>query len=360
MSASLTPPFLAISSCWANSYSAWFSQPMRRIRSSRSRNGRVCLPQDVAGERRPALHQLGMMGEHLEDVENAAVHRVLLDAPRGPRPPWSKGRASGCAACAGSSCFLLRASVACSAMSSLIDRRRLLLAGAALGAAPRASRRSAAQESLRDHDQRDRDHRRPAMGHADRRAAPRSTPCTARCCCAFPTAADEIADLLRARPRAACRPSWRCATPATRSCPRATSAATGWAARCGPTIRRAGTCRPGRCAMPWNADSEHRADLQRQRQRQALLGALSAPAIRARSHRRPARAAGAVDVADRGAHRLHAGCCRRRSLEREAGERLRWLEQCGLPAAQGRDLRLALSRRRATPTNGRCRPAATA
>ena len=43
MSASETPPFLAISSCWANSYWAWCSQPMRRIRSSRSRNGRVCL-----------------------------------------------------------------------------------------------------------------------------------------------------------------------------------------------------------------------------------------------------------------------------------------------------------------------------
>src|SRR4029453_2510014 len=43
MSASVRPPRLAMSSCWATSYSAWFSQPMRRIRSSRRRNGRGCL-----------------------------------------------------------------------------------------------------------------------------------------------------------------------------------------------------------------------------------------------------------------------------------------------------------------------------
>src|SRR5215468_6029785 len=37
------------------------------------------LAEHVAGERRPALHELRMMGQHLEDVEHLTVHGVLLD-----------------------------------------------------------------------------------------------------------------------------------------------------------------------------------------------------------------------------------------------------------------------------------------
>ena len=35
--------------------------------------------EDMAGERRPALYQRRMVGQHLEDVEDLAVHGVLLD-----------------------------------------------------------------------------------------------------------------------------------------------------------------------------------------------------------------------------------------------------------------------------------------
>jgi hypothetical protein len=41
--------------------------------------GQGLLGKDVAGKRRPALHELRMMGQHLEDVEDLAVHDVLLD-----------------------------------------------------------------------------------------------------------------------------------------------------------------------------------------------------------------------------------------------------------------------------------------
>jgi hypothetical protein len=63
------------------------------------------LAEHVAGERRPALDQLGMMGEHLEDVENRPFIAFFSTASRSSAP-WSKGRASGCAACAGSSLLL--------------------------------------------------------------------------------------------------------------------------------------------------------------------------------------------------------------------------------------------------------------
>ena len=37
----------------------------------------------MAGERRPSLHQLGMWGQHLEDVEDLAGDGVFLDALAG-------------------------------------------------------------------------------------------------------------------------------------------------------------------------------------------------------------------------------------------------------------------------------------
>ena len=156
-----------------------------------------------------------------------------------------------------------------------------------------------------------------------------------------------------------CRPSWRCAMPATRSCPMATPAARSWAARRGPTIRRAGMSRPGRCAMPgrpttttgptFNASVNGKRYWARYRRERP-------DAIAAARLIEPQELS---NYAARSANRLHAAAV-------DGGARARGRRAAALagaerlPAAQGRDLRLALPRCRATPTNGRCRSAATA
>ncbi len=102
------------------------------------------------------------------------------------------------------------------------------------------------------------------------------------------------------------------------------------------------------------------SDLQRQRQRPALLGALWRQRPGARSPPRPARAAGAVVRPDRSAHRHHSAALHGRHRARcRAAPALARAKR--LPAAQGRNLQLALSRSRQClrmgDADGRPRPA---
>ncbi len=90
---------------------------------------------------------------------------------------------------------------------------------------------------------------------------------------------------------------------------------------------------------------DQRPDLQRQRQRPALLGALWRQRPGARSPSRLARATGAVVRPDRSAHRHHAAAFHGRRRAR-CGAAPALARAKRLPAAQGRDLRLALSRSR--------------
>src|SRR5258706_264129 len=69
ISASVMSPRLAISTCWANSYSDWFSQPMRRISSGQ-----------VDGAQETASNDAVWRGVEVDHVEAAGI---LLEAADG-------------------------------------------------------------------------------------------------------------------------------------------------------------------------------------------------------------------------------------------------------------------------------------
>ncbi len=68
-----------MSSCWANSYLGLVQPADAQDKEFAVAERQGLLAEDVAGERRPALHQRRVMRQHLEDVEDLAVHGVLLD-----------------------------------------------------------------------------------------------------------------------------------------------------------------------------------------------------------------------------------------------------------------------------------------
>ena len=161
----------------------------------------------------------------------------------------------------------------------------------------------------------------------------------------FPTAADEIADLLRSRPRAGAGRAGAALTAAYEIVPEGyTLPRRSGPQGCGPRIRRAGTSRPGRCAMPGRPTRRHGPTFNASVNGKRYWARYGASDRSATACGELGRAAGAVEVHDARRASTSPSCWRRAALEREAGERLRWLEQRGLPAAQARDLRYALPR----------------
>ena len=164
------------------------------------------------------------------------------------------------------------------------------------------------------------------MGHAD--AGRHDDGCRASLgAAALPDARPTRSPTCCAPAACCCRPSWRCASPA-----RDRARGLSLPRRAGPQgvdRESAELARAGLGAAP-SLESRQgaRADLQRQRQRQALLGALrrqrrARPLRRLRPSRRSCRTT--TPEARLDFTRLLATAV----LEREAGARLRWLEQCG-------------------------------
>ena len=132
-------------------------------------------------------------------------------------------------------------------MSFPVARRRLLLTGAALGAAPGALAQGRDGDVLEisKHETATIDGR---QWDTPIRAARRSMPSIALCCCAF-RMLPRTSPTCCAGAACWCEPSCRWATAVTRSCRTAISAGKR-DARPGPTICRPGTCTPRRCARP--------------------------------------------------------------------------------------------------------------
>ena len=200
-------------------------------------------------------------------------------------------------------------------MSFSIARRRLLLTGAALGAAPTFWRKAATATFSKFRSTRPRPST-ACMGHAD--AGRHDRRCRASLGAARLPAPPRTSPALLAAAACWCGPNSRSATPATKS--RRTAI---FAAKQG---RKAWTDNPPTWQVQawalrqaWTAEMTTGPDLQRQRQRPALLGALWRRRPGARSPSRPARAAGAVVRPDRSAPRHHAAAPPPPLIERDAG-----------------------------------------